>query len=112
MAQKVQVVLVDDVDGGEAVETVTFGLDGVSYEIDLSEDNASEFREAIAAWVGHARRVGGRSTSSRRRSTGTKPARAESDTASVREWARQSGYQVSDRGRISAEVREAYDAAH
>ena len=60
MAQKVQVILVDDLDGGEAEESVSFSLDGVSYEIDLSSPNAEALREAIAPWVGHARRVGGR----------------------------------------------------
>lgn len=116
MAQKVQVVLVDDLDGGEAVETVTFGLDGVSYEIDLSDANAAELRDALSAWVGHARRVGGRATTARRRSgsrgAGSARAAAGSDTATIREWARANGFQVSDRGRISAEVREAYERAH
>src|SRR4051794_19239453 len=70
MAQKVQVILVDDVDGGEAAETVSFALDGVSYEVDLSEKNASALRDALAPWVGHARRVGGRSSGGRARSAG------------------------------------------
>src|SRR3954465_9124702 len=61
MAQKVQVILVDDVDGGEATETVSFALDGVSYEIDVSEPNATKLRDALAPGVGHARRLGGRS---------------------------------------------------
>src|SRR5918911_1549077 len=69
MAQKVQVILVDDVDGGEAAETVSFALDGVSYEIDVSEKNATALREALAPWVGHARRVGGRSSGGRARSS-------------------------------------------
>ncbi|WP_345713818.1 Lsr2 family protein, partial [Kineococcus glutinatus] len=60
MAQKVQVLLVDDVDGGEAAETVSFALDGVSYEIDLSDEHAGALRDAFAPWIGHARRVGGR----------------------------------------------------
>ena len=60
MAQKVQVLLVDDIDGGTADETVTFGLDGVTYEIDLTSGHASELRDAFAQWVGHARKVGGR----------------------------------------------------
>src|SRR3954467_2454641 len=67
MAQKVQVILVDDVDGGEAAETVSFALDGVSYEVDLSEKNASALRDALGPWVGHARRVGGRSSGGRSR---------------------------------------------
>jgi hypothetical protein len=60
MAQRVQVLLVDDIDGGNAAETVSFALDGVSYEIDLSEANAQKLRDDLASWVGHARRAGGR----------------------------------------------------
>ncbi len=108
MAQKVQVILVDDIDGGDASETVSFALDGVSYEIDLSEKNAARLRDSFASWVGHARRVGGRSS-------GRRAARAKSggstDTAVIREWARQNGHQVSDRGRVPATVVEAYRAA-
>ena len=63
MAQKVQVLLVDDLDGGEARETVSFALDGVTYEIDLSEANASKMRDQLAKWIGHARRSGGRKMS-------------------------------------------------
>ena len=71
MAQKVQVVLVDDLDGGEADETVSFALDGVSYEIDLSSKNAAALRDAFATWVGHGRRVGGRTRSTTRRTPGS-----------------------------------------
>ena len=60
MAQQVQVLLVDDIDGGKAAETVSFSLDGVSYEIDLSAKNAAKLRDALSTWVGHARRSGGR----------------------------------------------------
>ncbi len=60
MAQQVQVVLVDDLDGGKAAETVSFALDGVTYEIDLSAKNAAKLRDAFGSWVGHARRAGGR----------------------------------------------------
>ena len=63
MAQKVQVILVDDLDGGEADETISFALDGVNYEIDLSENNAESLWESLAEWIGHARRVGGRASS-------------------------------------------------
>lgn len=105
MAQRVQVVLEDDLDGGVAAETVTFALDGVSYEVDLSEEHAAELRDALAVWVGAARRVGGRKS--------TKRAAAPSgETTAIREWALQQGMQVSARGRISAEIREAYRAAH
>ncbi|TRW43470.1 histone-like nucleoid-structuring protein Lsr2 [Georgenia yuyongxinii] len=109
MAQKVQVTLVDDIDGSPADETVTFALDGISYEIDLSERHASALRESFAEWVGHARRSGGRKISAKRPAGGRSDA---ADAGKVREWARQQGYEVSERGRISAEIREAYDKAH
>jgi Lsr2 len=123
MAQKVQVILVDDFDGGEAAETVSFALDGVSYEIDVSEKNATALREALAPWVGHARRVGGRSSGGRARSSssgggggGGGRSRGSSggrhDLSDVRAWARENGYQVSDRGRVSSEVIAAYEKAH
>ena len=102
MAQKTQVILVDDVDGSEASQTVTFALDGVTYEIDLNEEHAAALRESLEEWVGKARRTGGRRSSGRRRSNGP------SDTQKIREWARSQGLEVSDRGRVSAEVRKAY----
>jgi hypothetical protein len=103
MAQHVQVVLVDDLDGGKAAETVSFALDGVSYEIDLSAKNAAKLRDALASWVGHSRRAGGR--------RGGRPRAARSgggDLTAMREWGRKNGFQVSDRGRISAELQAAY----
>lgn len=109
MAQKVQILLVDDIEGGEADETVRFGLDGIDYEIDLSADNAEELRNALASYVGSARRVGGRRRSGRKAKAASN---AGGDAATIREWARENGYEVSDRGRVSAEVREAYAAAH
>lgn len=111
MAQKVQVLLVDDIDGGTADETVTFALDGVSYEIDLTTAHATELRDALATWVGHARKVAGRSAAGRSSGTTTRPRRS-SDAGAVRAWAKENGFEVSERGRISAEIREAYDAAH
>jgi len=104
MAQKVQVVLVDDLDGGSASETVTFALDGVSYEIDLSEKNAASLRSDLASWIAAGRRVSGRKTVSR--------GRGSSDAAKIREWARTHGHDVPERGRVSASIREAYAAAH
>ena len=109
MAQKVQILLVDDIEGGDADETVRFGLDGVDYEIDLSTGNAEELRNALAAYVGSARRVGGRRRSGRRSGSSNT---AGGSAAAIREWARANGYEVSDRGRVSAEIREAYAAAH
>jgi hypothetical protein len=110
MAQKVQVVLVDDLDGGSADETVTFSLDGVSYEIDLSHDNAARLRDLMAPYVGHARRASGPSRRApRSRSASTS---AGTSPAEVREWARAQGIDVNERGRISAELRAKYEAAH
>jgi hypothetical protein len=112
MAQKVQVVLIDDIDGGEATETVTFGLDGATYEIDLSDGNASQLRDALAHWVGNARRVSGRSSRPSGRRGGGSSSSSSSDTTAIRAWAKENGFQVSERGRISAQVQEAYAAAH
>lgn len=108
MAQKVNIVLVDDIDGSEATQTVSFGLDGASYEIDLSDKNAAALRDALAAYIGHARKSAGGSRRGRRTSvTSIGPSSKQ-----VRDWARSNGYEVSDRGRVSAEIRQAFDAAH
>ncbi|MBC7558637.1 MAG: Lsr2 family protein [Dermatophilaceae bacterium] len=109
MVQRVQYMLVDDLDGSEAVETVSFSLDGVSYEIDLTAANAKKLRNDLAAWLGHARRAGGRKSS---RKAGASGGERRGDLSAVREWARKNGHQVSDRGRISAGVLAAYDKAH
>ena len=110
MAQKVQVVLVDDVDGGAADETITFSLDGVTYEIDLSTDHAAQLRDAMAPWVGAGRKVGGRAQRGARRGSAT--SRSRSTSTQIRDWGRENGYTVNERGRISAELREAYDKAN
>lgn len=106
MAQKVNIVLVDDLDGSDAVETVSFGLDGTSYEIDLNDKNAAALREAVAGYIGHARKVSG-SRGRKTRSTTTGPSARE-----LRDWARSNGFTVSDRGRVPSEVRDAFEAAH
>jgi hypothetical protein len=111
MAQKVNIVLVDDLDGSDATQTVSFGLDGTSYEIDLSDEHAAALREALAGYVGHARKVTGSRGGRRTRSTGTSSSSGPS-AGELREWGRANGFEVSDRGRVSAEVREAYDKAH
>lgn len=110
MAQKVQVVLVDDLDGGPADETVTFSLDGVSYEIDLSEANAAAMRDAFGQFVGVARRVTGRAPARGRRGA-SRAASNGTDAAAIRAWAKEHGFAVSDRGRVPSEVREAYEKA-
>ena len=111
MAQKVNIILVDDLDGSEATETVSFGLDGSSYEIDLNDANAAALREALGGYVGHARKVtgGGRRA---RKANGSSASGGGSNTKDVREWAKGQGMEVSERGRISADVQQAYDAAH
>ena len=115
MAQRVNVVLVDDIDGSEAAETVTFGLDGVQYEIDLSTENADKFRDVLAPYVGHARRSGGRRRGAgggRSNGSAAASSRSGASAADIRAWARENGWDVPERGRVSSEVREAYDAAH
>lgn len=112
MAQKVTVTLVDDMDGTQAEETLEFGLDGAAYQIDLSGDNAERLREALADFVEHARRAGGRKrTTGRPAAAGRAPRPASADreqNQAIREWARKQGMKVSDRGRIPAEVLDAY----
>ena len=109
MAQRVQIILEDDYDGGTADETVTFALDGAEYEIDLSSDNAAKLRDELAPWIGHARKTGGR-----RKRAAAAPAKADdsSSTSEIRAWALANGRDVSSRGRVSGEVREAYEKAH
>jgi hypothetical protein len=109
MAKRVQVIHTDDLDGSEAAETISFGLDGINYSIDVSAENAKKLRDAFAPYIAAGERErsasGRRTGSSRRKSTGT----AATD---VRAWAAAQGMQVSSRGRVSAEVREAYERAH
>lgn len=115
MAQRTVVTLEDDIDGGPADETITFALDGVTYEIDLNSENAAALRDALAQYVGAGRRTGGRAAAGRssgRAAKAASPAPARrSDSGSIREWARENGYTVSDRGRIPGNVVEAYEKA-
>ena len=108
MAQKVQVVLIDDLDGGSATETVSFGLDGTKYEIDLNADNAAALRADLEKWTAKARKV---SAGRARRAAGS-GRKSRTDAHAVREWARAQGMEVSERGRVSQDLRDAYDAAH
>lgn len=105
MAQRVEVLLIDDLDGSEAQETVKFGLDGANYEIDLSGEHAEELRAELRGWAERARKTGRRARAGQRVDLGPSP-------QVVRAWARANGYQMSNRGRVAAEVREAYDKAH
>jgi hypothetical protein len=112
MAQRVNVVLVDDIDGSDANETVSFALDGVDYEIDLSDKHAAELREAVSLYVGHGRRTGGRRKQGATRRPASGGEESGASAADIRAWARENGHEVPERGRVSAEVREAYAAAH
>lgn len=107
MAQRTIVHLVDDVTGEDADETVAFSLDGQSYEIDLSSENASRLRDSLAEFVASARKPSGGARPARRGS-----ARRSNDTGDVRSWARENGFAISERGRIPSNVLDAYQAVH
>ena len=106
MAQRTQILYVDDIDGSEAEGTVRFGLDGVDYEIDLNKKHSDQFTKAIRPYIDAARRV----SSSRPMARGSRPARH--NQSDVRAWARAQGLKISDRGRIPADVLAKYEAAH
>ena len=115
MAQKVSVVLVDDLDESEASETVAFSLDGAAYEIDLNDKHAAQLRDAFAPWVGQARRAGRATAAGGRRSSPRSSRSGGADrekTQEIREWARKNGHKVSERGRLSSVVIDAYESAH
>ncbi len=115
MAQRVQVQMVDDLDGSEASQTVPFSLDGVTYEIDLSEENASTLRDELARYVAAARRIGGRKV---RLATGQSLGGASGSGSGtdrernrqIREWAQANGYEVAERGRLSSEIIAGFEA--
>jgi Lsr2 len=112
MAQQIQVLVIDDLDGGDADETITFALDGTSYEIDLSTKHAEELRNELAKYTSKARR-GGRTTRQRPLLTtrGIRDRSGAARNATIRSWARLQGLDVSDRGRISADVVEKWESA-
>lgn len=106
MAQRTQILYVDDIDGSEAEGTVRFGFGGVDYEVDLSKKHSDQLAKAIGPFIEAARKV----PSSRRAVRGSRPVRH--DQSDVRAWARGQGLKVSDRGRIPADVLAKYEAAH
>ncbi|MEU8571544.1 Lsr2 family protein [Streptomyces pathocidini] len=112
MAQKVQVLLVDDLDGGEADETVTFALDGKTYEIDLTTSNADKLRGLLEPYTKGGRRTGGRGGVGRKARAAAGTSGGSQDTAKIRAWAKDNGYDVNDRGRVPGEIREAYEKAN
>lgn len=115
MAKRVVTVFVDDLDKTESddVATVPFSFDGVSYEIDLAGGNRDKLAAALAPYIEAGRSVGGRRRTAKPSTAGRGPARPDrAQTQAIREWARANGHDVSDRGRISEEVRAAFQAAH
>jgi Lsr2 len=110
VAQKIQTLFIDDIDGGEAEGTVRFGLDGTDYEIDLSAKNAAALRKALAKYVDAARRAPGasrRPVQGGRRGSGNGAA----DSTAVRVWAKSQGIEVKDRGRVPADLVRQFKAA-
>lgn len=107
MAQQVQVTLVDDIDGGDADETLTFGLDGSTYEIDLSEANAKGLRDSLAPYV----EAGRKATGKKGKLAPVSRAHSKQKSREIREWAKEHGKQVNERGRIPAAIVAEYEAA-
>jgi hypothetical protein len=109
MAQKIQTLFIDDIDGGDAAGTVRFGLDGAEYEIDLNTKHTDELRSALGAYISHARKFGGGTA----RRSGPHAGRKAStvDTVAVRVWARENGIDIKDRGRVPADIVAKYQAA-
>lgn len=107
MASRTIIQLTDDLDGTDGTQTVQFTVNGVDYELDVNDKNAEKFRKALEPYVSAARRATGRRPSPR----GATAKANKEETQAIRQWAKESGYAVSDRGRISAEIRAAYHAA-
>jgi nucleoid-associated protein Lsr2 len=104
MATKVLTTLQDDIDGSDATQTVRFALDGVEYEIDVSDRNANRLRNSLSEFIAHGRRVGGK--------RGRRPASSSDvDTKAVRKWAEANGIEINARGRIPTDVVERFKAA-
>lgn len=110
MAKRVVEILVDDLTGEESdkIETLTYSLDNVSYEIELAPKNADKFRGLFQDYIAVSRKTGGRRSSSTRASSGS--GRSKEELAQMREWLRANGHEVSDRGRISQELQDIYAA--
>jgi hypothetical protein len=109
VAQKIQTLFIDDIDGGEAEGTVRFGLDGTDYEIDLSAKHAAALRKALAKYVDAARRVPGASRRPIR--SGRRVSDGAADSTAVRVWAKSQGIEVKDRGRVPADLVRKFKAS-
>ena len=114
MAQKVQIHLIDDLNGEEAQETVRFGLDGTEYEIDLTGDNTHNLRSALGEYVDKARKAntGGRKSQGGQKNTTSGSGRSKDETQAIRQWAQDNGLNPSARGRIGQSILDAYNQAH
>lgn len=110
MAQQTIIQLLDDLDGSEASETIVFGLDGRTYEIDLNDKNAAKLRKALEPYADKGRKLSQTRGGGRRGGT-TQAAASNGDTAQIRAWAKENGYDVNDRGRVPAEIKAAYAKA-
>jgi hypothetical protein len=111
MARQIQEILIDDLDGGEAAETISFAIDGSAYEIDLSDSNAKKLRDALTPFVQHARRQSSPRKAPRGRASNPK-ALSREKSSEIRQWAKAHGLPVSERGRIASTVVEKYEASH
>jgi hypothetical protein len=107
MSQKHIVQLIDDIDGSPATETIVFSLDGSAYEIDLNSAHATKFREAMAPFIGAGRRVARPISSAKRTKTSGSD---KGQVAAIREWAKQNGFKIGEKGRIPSTVLAAYEA--
>ena len=108
MAKETIVRITDDIDGSDAVESIRFGFRGIDYDIDLNAKNVAAMEKSLEKWIQHGQKSEPTGIRSRQRRT---PVKSKDQTAAVREWARANGYKVSDRGRIAAEVQEAYNSS-
>ena len=108
MAQRIQTILDDDLDGGPADVTVQFSYQGTQYEIDLSKKNEAKLIKALEPFTSKARKTGGSRRSTAKAAVGKTD---KNQLQAMREWARANGHKVSDRGRISQDVQDAYNAS-
>jgi hypothetical protein len=111
VAQKITTLFIDDIDGGAAEGTVRFALDGTEYEIDLNAQHSEELRSALGKYVSHARKVGGSSRRPGRGAGRGRGAGSTLNTTEIRNWARENGYDIKDRGRVPADLVAKYQAA-
>lgn len=111
MAENKIIIRTDDIDGSEDAEAVAFGIGGVDYTIDLSEANRAKLDEALAPFIGHATKIKTARGRGRARTASTSPASNPDELKAIREWGRANGFTVNDRGRVSSELRQAYEAS-